>query len=88
MAKILKISFPNKCNGCELCVLAIQRQFNRTGLDGSLIRIFRKKEEDGITYAIEMDPSINNYDVASIVKSCPTGVFEITEELNEEQLLN
>ena len=88
MAKVLKVSFPNRCNGCELCVLAIQRQFNRTGLDGSLIRVFRKKEADGIVYSIEMDPSINSYDIASIAKACPTGVFEIAEEINEEQFLN
>ena len=71
-----------------MCVLAIQRQFHRTGLDGSLIRVFRKKEADGITYSIEMDPRINDYDIVSVTKSCPTGVFEIAEEINEKQLLN
>lgn len=41
MAKILKISFPEKCIGCELCVIEVQRQMGKLGLEGSLIRVFR-----------------------------------------------
>ena len=82
MAKILKISFPQKCIGCELCVMEVQRQLEKVGLDGSLIRIFRNKKEksDFLEYSINIDPKINTVDIESIANICPTEVFEIIEE--------
>lgn len=82
MAKNLKVSFPQKCTGCELCVFEAQRQLKKVGLEGALIRIFKKREEDKkfLEYSIELDPHINKLDVERIKNICPTEVFEITEE--------
>lgn len=49
MAKVLKISFPEKCIGCELCVLEAQRQLGKLGLEGSLIRVFRNTSVETLT---------------------------------------
>ena len=92
MAKILKIKFPAKCIGCELCVYEVQRQLNKVGLDESLIRVFRNNENNSmfgsITYVIEMDPSVNKLKLAEIKEICPTGVFAIEEmEKNSGELL-
>lgn len=96
MVNVLKISFPEKCIGCELCVFAIQRQFNRAGLEGSLIRVFRNStvdlsastEESALIYTIELDPHINKYDIEKIKNICPTGVFTIEESEGEYDLLH
>lgn len=84
MKKTLKVTFPQKCTGCELCVMAVQRQLGLVGLDGSLVRIFRKddsaSQERRAEYQIEMDPKINDLDISKIQKICPTGVFTIEEE--------
>jgi ferredoxin len=92
MVKLLKISFPEKCIGCELCILEVQRQLNKVGLDGSPIRIFRNKEErillGEVTYTIELDPSVGNLKLEGIKKACPTGVFTIEDvEKPEDSLL-
>jgi len=77
MKKIV-IKFPEKCTGCELCVLETQRQLAKVGIEGSLIRIFRDKDNaDQITFSIEMDPRINDLNIKSLVKICPAEVFEI-----------
>ncbi len=89
--KVLKVYFPDKCIGCELCVMEAQRQLNKAGLDGSLIRIFRSSdEEEGseLTYSIEMDPNINDLDIEKISKSCPTLVFKVEEGYDEYNLLS
>ena len=82
MAKSLKISFPQKCIGCELCVLEAQKQFKKVGLEGSLIRILRKQKENSefLVYSVDIDPRINRLDIEKIKESCPTGVFEVVEE--------
>jgi len=85
MAKNLKVSFPQKCTGCELCVFEAQRQLKKVGLEGALIRIFKKREEGKkfLEYSIDLDPRLNSLDVERIKNICPTEVFEITEEEND-----
>jgi len=82
MAKCLKASFPQKCIGCELCVLEAQRQLKKVGLEGALIRILRNKKDDKefLEYSIDMDARINSLDIESIRSVCPTEVFEILNE--------
>jgi len=82
MAKYLKVAFPQKCIGCELCVMEAQRQLNKVGLEGSLIRIFRNKKKgtDFLEYSIETDPRISMLDIEKIAASCPTDVFEIIDK--------
>ena len=93
MAKVLKVTFPEKCIGCDLCVLEAQKQLKKVGLDGAPLRVFRNKEErillGDITFAIDMDPQVNDLKIEKIEKICPTGVFTVeeTEKPGEEQLL-
>lgn len=88
MTKKLKVSFPQKCIGCELCVLEAQRQLNKVGLEGALIRVFRNKEEgkEFLEYSIDVDPRLNSLDIESIKNICPTEVFEITQEEEDESI--
>lgn len=94
MAKVLKISFPEKCTGCELCVFEVQRQLKKVGLDGAPIRIFNnRKDQSGLTelsFKIDIDPSINALNLEKIANICPTNVFTIEEvDVPEEgSLLN
>lgn len=89
MAKILKVSFPQKCIGCELCIFEIQRQLNKVGLEGSPIRIFKSVDPNDllgeIVFKIELDPIINDYDIKKLVEVCPTQVFTIEEIDNKEE---
>jgi len=81
MSKILKIIKPDKCNGCELCVLEAQRQLETVGLEGALIRVFRKKLENS-EYPqnhLEIDPRINSLNPGKIKIICPQEVFETQE---------
>lgn len=91
MKKILKIKFPEKCIGCELCVFEAQRQLGRVGLDESPIRVFRNNDNTlfgDATYVIEMDMGVNELKIKEIQSICPTGVFEIEEvEDAQEELL-
>lgn len=82
MTKFLKVAFPQKCIGCELCVLEAQRQLNKVGLEGSVIRILKNKKANSefLEYHIDVDPRINTLDINKIREICPTGVFEIVEE--------
>lgn len=88
MAKILKVIFPEKCIGCELCVMEVQRQLNRVGLEDSLIRIFRKYDEvkKEARYEVLLDPRVQEADIERIAKICPTGVFSIEESDGEDVL--
>jgi NAD-dependent dihydropyrimidine dehydrogenase PreA subunit len=84
--KILKATFPKRCTGCELCVFEVQRQLKKVGLEGSLIRIFKEKNENANTveFYIEIDPRTNQIDIESIKDICPNKVFEIVEgEIHE-----
>jgi ferredoxin len=89
MAKKLKITFPQKCIGCELCIMETQRQLNKAGLEGSLIRVFRNKEErillGDVSYTIDVNPEINNLKIEKIRNICPTGVFTIEESGDEDE---
>ena len=76
--KVLKIIFPKKCIGCELCVLEAQRQLGKVGIEGSFIRIF--KNEHSLEFNISIDPQISTLDLEKIKNICPTQVFEIAEE--------
>lgn len=90
MAKKLRIRFPEKCIGCELCVFAVQRQLNKVGLDESPIRIFKNTEDSifgNTNYVIEMDVSVDNLNLKEIVNICPTGVFEIEESTDNKPAL-
>ncbi|NMB70013.1 hypothetical protein GYA27_02320 [candidate division WWE3 bacterium] len=83
MTKILKVKFPDRCNGCEMCVLEVQRQLQKVGLEGSLIRIFADRGENNETsFTIELDPRITNMNIQKIKDICPQDVYEITEEEN------
>jgi ferredoxin len=85
LAKILRVAFPEKCIGCELCVYEVQRQLKKFGIEDSLIRIFRNLHE-GSTYpefTVELDPKVNSYDIEKIRLSCPKAVF-IIEEIADE----
>lgn len=80
MAKVLKVTFPQKCIGCELCVFEIQRQLGVVGLEGSLIRILRSRGEEGkLELFVSVDPKVNEFDVEKVRKICPTGVFTVEE---------
>jgi hypothetical protein len=82
MAKTLKLVRPEKCNGCELCVLEAQRQLEKVGLEESLIRIFTKKEPDSEypIFSPNIDPRINSINIEQIKNICPKSVFETEEE--------
>ncbi|NBO17479.1 MAG: hypothetical protein EBV07_01130 [Proteobacteria bacterium] len=82
--KILKATFENRCNGCELCVLEVQRQLERVGLTDSPIRILRDSSKSTVYFHVEIDPSVNNLNIKEVIKVCPTSVFEIIEEEDED----
>lgn len=91
MAKTLKITFPEKCIGCELCVAEVQRQLNKVGLDGSPIRVFRNNEDHNVfgnvTYIIELDNTVDSLAINKIKDICPTGVFTVEEKTESANLL-
>ncbi|GIW69254.1 MAG: hypothetical protein KatS3mg101_0001 [Patescibacteria group bacterium] len=81
MPRTLKISFPEKCVGCEMCILEAQRQLSKVGLEGALIRVFRNTNSKlgNIEYSLEIDPRINSLNVDKIAQICPKLVFEVEE---------
>ncbi len=78
MPKTLKVARPEKCNGCELCVLESQRQLEKVGLEESLIRIFtgKKPGEEYPDFCPDIDPRINSIDIEKIKGICPKSVLE------------
>lgn len=83
MAKVLKVAFPEKCIRCELCIIEAQRQLQKFGLDGALIRIHRNAQNPDpqkMEFVVYLDPQVNKLDVEKIKNICPTGVFTIEEE--------
>jgi ferredoxin len=90
MAKNLKVTFPEKCIGCELCTLEVQRQLQRVGLEGSLIRIFKEKQNNQqiLTFTVELDPLVHKLDLIRIREICPTGVFTVEEKEENDELLS
>lgn len=91
MAKVLKIKLPQKCIGCELCVFEAQRQLERVGFDDSPIRVFRNTSKaslvDSTEYVIELDSKVNELNLRNLVDICPTGVFSIEDEDEDEKVL-
>ena len=91
MPKVLKISVPEKCSGCELCVFEIQRQLKKVGLEGSPIRVFRNKEDqaflENIKFEIHLDNKVNDLNIKRILEICPNKVFEIIEVDKKEDVL-
>jgi NAD-dependent dihydropyrimidine dehydrogenase PreA subunit len=84
MGKTLKVIFPDKCIGCELCVMEAQRQLGKLGFEGALIRVLRDESELGIpVLRIDIDPSISEIDMEKIEKICPMGVFVVEEVIEE-----
>lgn len=81
MAKYLKVSFPENCIGCEICIQESQRQLKKIGLEGALIRIFKEKDlkTERLVYSIQLDPQINSLDLQKIKDICPTKVYTIEE---------
>jgi len=63
--------------------MEVQRQLGKIGLDGSLIRILRENDSGGLLFVVDMDPKINEVNIEEIVKICPTGVFEISDLVEE-----
>lgn len=88
MAKILKVIFSEKCIGCEICVMEVQHQLNRVGLEDSLIRIFRKYDDvkKEARYEVLLDPRVQEADIERIARICPTGVFSVEESDGEDVL--
>jgi len=82
--KILKATFENRCNGCELCVLEVQRQLGKVGISDAPIRILRDSSKSTLYFHLDIDSSVNNLNIKEIVKICPTSVFEIIEEEDED----
>ncbi len=76
MAKILKVSFPEKCIGCELCVFAAQRLLQNIGIEDSPVKVLG--DENG--FSVHLDPKVNELDIKKISEICPKGVFTIEEE--------
>lgn len=88
MAKVLKASFEKNCIGCELCVLEVQRQLGKVGLDGSPIRIFRKeKSDEKMSFSVEVDPSVNYLNIEKIRDICPALVFTLEDSEEEKHEL-
>jgi NAD-dependent dihydropyrimidine dehydrogenase PreA subunit len=82
MTKILKATYSERCTGCEMCVIEVQHQLKKLGLEGSLIRIFRRKDKsnkEGVIFSIDIDPRVNNLDIERIKSVCPQGVFSIED---------
>jgi len=85
--KILRATFENRCNGCELCVLEAQRQLGKVGLSNSSIRILRDATSSNLYFHVVIDDEVlDKINLDQIVKICPTGVFEIVEEENDNLL--
>jgi len=78
--KILKATYPERCIGCEMCVFECQHQATRTGLAGSLIRIFRNRGKDTVNFGVDIDPRVNKLNIDNIKDICPQGVFSVEEE--------
>jgi len=64
-----------------------QRQLKKVGLSDSPIRILRDNTSSNLYFYVELNGSLlTKLNINEIFKVCPTGVFEIIEE-QDEQLL-
>lgn len=80
--KVLKGTFPEKCIGCELCVLAAERLLGKVGIEGAPIKILTSQKG----FNIHLDPSVNTLDIKKIAQVCPKACFTIEEVQVEEEL--
>lgn len=82
MAQILKAEFPKKCIGCEMCIFEMQRQLERVGLEGALLRVFKSRQvtDKLLEFSVEIDPRVNSLLIERIKNICPRGVFTITTQ--------
>jgi copper chaperone CopZ len=80
--RFLKASFTEECNGCELCIMEVQRQLKKIGLEGSLIRVLGILE-----FRIDLDQQVNKLDIEKIKQICPKNVFTVEERANDDGLL-
>ena len=80
-SKILEISFPEKCIGCELCIQEAQRQIGKIGLDEAPIRIFNSNKTTNLTntptYEIVINKDINKLDIEKIESILVSAALEI-----------
>ena len=65
-----------------MCVFESQRQLKKIGLEESLIRVFRGKNENTntVTFDIEIDPRSSVIDTEKIATVCPREVLEVVEQ--------
>jgi len=76
MPKTLNVGFPEKCIGCELCVLLAQRLAEGSvGISNSPIKITKKSEK----YNVDVDTG-RIEKAKEIVDICPTNVFTLEEK--------
>lgn len=80
--KVLRVAFPEKCIGCEMCVFAAARLKDKVGLSDSPIKIL--KSEKG--FDVHLDPHVNELNVEEIARICPTGVFSVEEASDEDTI--
>jgi hypothetical protein len=55
----------------------------KLGLEGSLIRVFRKVDKtnkEKLIFSIELDPKVSKLDIESVKNICPQGVFSVEDE--------
>ena len=77
--KELKATYPERCTGCEMCVVEVQHQLRKTGLEGAMIRIFRKRDGESVKFSVDIDPRINKLNIENIKNICPQGVFSLED---------
>lgn len=86
MSKVLKVTFPENCIGCEMCVMEAQKQIGKVGLNGALVRVLKSKSETGLDFLVEVDPQVNELDIKKIARICPKSVFTIEEKETDDGL--
>ncbi|MEK7595596.1 MAG: hypothetical protein AAB443_03360 [Patescibacteria group bacterium] len=79
--KILRVTNPDKCIGCELCAFVANRLCGRVGISGSPVKILGKDKP----FKIHLDPSVNDLEIDKIAGICPKDCFSVddTEDLSE-----
>lgn len=64
-----------------------QRQLKKVGLTDTPIRILRDNTSSNLYFFVEIDETlIKKIDIDEIYKVCPTGVFELVEDYDNELL--
>jgi hypothetical protein len=86
MPKTLKPTYQKNCTGCELCVIEVQQQLKKVGLEGAILRIFRNEEKGGVAFSVVIDPQIDKLNLERIKNICPKKVFNIVDKEHEFKL--